>query len=190
MRFVLIAVLVASGGAWAEQEDPDTEVARRHFQAGRVFYDQAEYDRALDEFQAARRVRPHPALDFNIARCLDRLERWQEAIAAYRRYLASQPPDAEEMRTRIGQLEERLKNAPPPQPPKPKERPQVTLLAPPPSLTETPPPKSNKRTVGIVLGVIGGAVVIGAAVAIGLLVKTTTEPAWPDSIGGPHAGTE
>jgi hypothetical protein len=92
------------------------------------------------------------------------------------------------MRTRIGQLEERLKKEPPK--PKPSQE-RVTLFAPPPSLNETPPPpKSNKKTVAIVLGVIGGAVVIGAAVAIGLLVKTTVESPWPDSTGGPRAGTQ
>jgi iron complex outermembrane receptor protein len=187
MRLVLIALLLLCGGARAQNEDPDTEVARRHFQEGRNFYDKADYERALAEFTAARRVRPHPALDFNIARCLDRLERWEEAIAAYRSYVASQPPDAEEMRTRIGQLEERLKKEPP-KPKPPQER--VTLFAPPPSLNESPPPKSNKKTVAIVLGVIGGAVVVGAAVAIGLLVKTTVESPWPDSTGGPRAGTQ
>jgi len=186
MRVVLFLLVVC--GAARAQEDPDTEVARRHFQAGRIFYDKADYQQALDEFQAARRVRPHPALDFNIARCLDRMERWAEAIASYRSYVASQPPDAEEIRARIKDLEERIKNAPPPPKPKPPEQP-VTLLVPPSSLTETPPPKSNKRTVGIVLGVIGGAVVIGAAVAIGLLVKTTVDPAWPDNTGGPHPAT-
>src|SRR5690348_7876731 len=87
-------------------EDPDTEVARKHFNAGRSFYDKGEYERALDEFQAARRVRPHPALDYNIARCLDRLEQYEDAIAAYERYAATNPPDVVEIRNRMSQLKE------------------------------------------------------------------------------------
>jgi hypothetical protein len=187
---VVITLLAVSGVAFAH-EDPDTEVARRHFNAGRAFYDAADYERALDEFQQARRAKPHPALDFNIGRCLDRLERYQQAIAAYESYAASEPPDALEIRARIVILKDRLKNVPPPAPPRPSKE---ILLPTPSSLIETsapaPPPKSNRKTIGIVLGVIGGAVVIGAGVAVGLLVKTTTEPATPDSTGGPHRATE
>ena len=39
----------------------------------------------------SRLARSLPAFDFNIARCLDRLERYEDAVAAYRRYLAASP---------------------------------------------------------------------------------------------------
>src|SRR4051794_15322425 len=103
MRAALAFCLLFSLATARANEDPDTEVARRHFNAGRAFYDQAQYDKALDEFQAARRVRPHPALDYNIARCLDRLERYEDAIFSYESYSATNPPDALEIRTRISQ---------------------------------------------------------------------------------------
>ena len=59
-------------------------------------------------------VRPLPALDFNIARCYDRLERYPEAIEAYGRFLsgATSPQDradAPEAIARIRTLKERLK---------------------------------------------------------------------------------
>jgi tetratricopeptide (TPR) repeat protein len=187
-------VLLGLAAVTRANEDPDTEVARKHFNAGRSFYDKGEYEKALDEFQAARHVRPHPALDYNIARCLDRLERYQEAIAAYETYAATNPPDVVEIRTRVAQLKERLKSEPPTRPRQPPpQRPQrETLLVPSVFSTPTapPPPKSNKKTVAIVLGVIGGALVISAGIAVGLLVKTTTEAATPDSTNGPHPGTQ
>ncbi len=188
----LIVGLVGLPLPASANEDPDTEVARRHFNDGRTYYDASEYQKALDEFEAARRVRPHPALDYNIARCLDRLERYQPAIDAYQRYIASNPPDVAEMRERVNVLKERLATAPPPPPiapVAPVEPPRRELL--PPAIVETPapPPRSNRRTVAIVLGVLGGAIIIGAGVAIGLLVKTTTQAATPDSTGGPHPGT-
>lgn len=186
MRAALLALVIC--GTAIAHEDPDTEVARRHFNAGHAFYASADYEHALEEFQQARRVKPHPALDYNIARCLDRLERWTEAITAYKSYIASNPADVVEMRTRVQQLEERVKSTPPP-PPREPER--VVVLSLPPSLEPPPPPpRSNKRTVAIVVGVLGGAVIIGGAIAIGLLVKTTTEPAWPDNTGGPHPATQ
>jgi Tetratricopeptide repeat len=195
MRAVLPLVLVASLlGLVRANEDPDTEVARRHFNAGRAFYDSEQYEKALSEFEAARRVKAHPALDYNIARCLDRLERYQPAIDAYERYIASNPADVEEMRQRVVLLKQRLAEQPVKPPEKPPETPPVhiereTVLVPV-DLSEPPPPKkSNRRTVGIALGVIGGALVIGAGIAIGLLVKPTTQAATPDSTGGPHRAT-
>jgi tetratricopeptide (TPR) repeat protein len=186
MRAVFVCLLLVS--AARADEDPDTEVARKHFNTGRAYYDNGEYDKALSEFEGARRVRPHPALDYNIGRCLDRLERYQDAINAYDRYAATNPPDAAEIRTRIEQLKERLRLQPP-KPPPPRER-EVVMLLPPSLESAPPPPKKDKRTVAIVLGVLGGAVVVGGAIAIGLLVKTNHEAPWPDSTGGPHPATQ
>ena len=96
--------------ARADQVDPDTEVAKRHFDSASAFYDAHDYVRALREFQEARIAKPLPALDFNIARCLDRLERYEEAIAAYKRFGIATPNASEvgEARERIEVLRARL----------------------------------------------------------------------------------
>src|SRR5689334_11515142 len=87
----------------AESNDPDTEIARRHYAAGKAYYEKKDYQNALLEFEAARIAKALPAFDFNIGRCFDRLEQHAEAIEAYERYVASQPPppDVDEVRTRI-----------------------------------------------------------------------------------------
>jgi tetratricopeptide (TPR) repeat protein len=89
--------------------DPDTEISQRYFNEGRAFYAEHRYADALARFTAARRIRPVPALDYNIARCYDRMDRPIEAIAAYERYLAGEPSaaDAAEIRARVATLRSR-----------------------------------------------------------------------------------
>jgi tetratricopeptide (TPR) repeat protein len=141
--------------AWAQSSlDPDTEIARRHFEAGRLKYEASDYLGALDEFEAAGRVRQFAAFDYNIARCLDRLERPAEAIAAYERYLGQvgDQPDAEEVRERVRVLKQRIAAPAAPRPP-------------PIAAVEKPRP----RRPWIVPSVIAGGAVAAAAVGAGLL---------------------
>src|SRR5690349_4421221 len=90
------------------QEDPDTEIARRHFDKASKFYDAKEYEKALREFEAARKVKPLPAFDFNIGRCNDRLENFAQAIVYYERYARSNPADVAQVRARIELLKQRV----------------------------------------------------------------------------------
>ena len=94
--------------------DPDTEIARRHFERGTELYGVGRYAEAVGEFESARRAKPLPAFDFNIARAHDRMEHAREAIDAYERYLAAVPnaPDAGEVRARIAVLRGRLGTTP------------------------------------------------------------------------------
>src|SRR5947207_7126726 len=109
MRVTLALLVLVSAPARA-LEDPDTEVARRHFERGRAAYDDQDYRRALDEFIAAERAKPAPAFDFNIARCYDRLEDYPKAIDHYQLYVQGKPSasDAAEVRGRIAALERRV----------------------------------------------------------------------------------
>lgn len=132
-RLVLIAALLVAGGAAADEPpvvDPDTEAAHRHFDRAIELYDQQLYRDALGELQAARDLRPLPALEYNIGRCYERLEEWGNAAAAYRRYLAVEKGSTEEVELsqRLSVLDERAKKAEekriadarPPAPPKPR----------------------------------------------------------------------
>lgn len=121
---VLVLVLVGLGAARARSAiagetpsdlDPDTEIARRHFEKGSGFYNVGDYAAAITEFEAARRIKPLPALDYNIARCHDRMEHAREAIKAYERYLAAEPnaSDEAEIRARIIVLRKRLAESAP-----------------------------------------------------------------------------
>src|SRR5678815_4595221 len=110
MLRVLCVFLLLAGSPALALDDPDTEVARRHFEKGRTFYDAKEYRQALDEFLAARRAKAAPGLDYNIARCYDRLEDYGSAVKHYQLYLDAKPnaPDLGEIRDRIAELQKRV----------------------------------------------------------------------------------
>src|SRR5688572_3436150 len=149
---VVLCALAGAASAQVDQVDPDTEAARRHFDKGLALYEQRRYDDALAEFEVARKLKPLPDLDFNVARTHERREAWGEAAIAYERYLAARPdaPDAADLRARIEVLRSRVS------PPKP-----LAALTPAP-----PPPRRNRALRGAAIGVAIGAVVlvvVGAA---------------------------
>src|SRR6185436_7425098 len=86
MREIAVVLILAGAVAHAqEMEDPDTEIAKRHFATGNAYYTAKRYDEALHEFIAAKKVKSAPALEYNIGRCYDRLEQPKDAISAYER---------------------------------------------------------------------------------------------------------
>ena len=155
--------------------DPDTEVARRRFDAGIALYDRGNYEQAISASKEARVAKPLPAFDYNIARCYDRLGRWPEALAAYERYLAEDPaaPDAPAVRTRVDELHKRA-----PKPP-------TTVSPPPTAAVSAPAPAPTakpRRKLGWVWGVVGG--VLGVGVGVGLGVGLGTRPRPPQATDG------
>ncbi len=88
----------------------DNGLARKHYMEGEYLYLDGKFDRALIEFDKALRIKPLPALYYDKARCLDRLERVQEAVDAYETYLATVPSaqDIVEAAKRIAALKQRI----------------------------------------------------------------------------------
>jgi tetratricopeptide (TPR) repeat protein len=150
---VLSLVLWATPGLAQPTLDPDSEVARNHYNNGSSYYDSGDYVAALKEFEAGRALAPKPAFDFNIARCHDRLGHWAEAASEYEHYLAADPdaPDSAELRVRIDLLKRRAAEEPS----------ASTGPSPPPLALVTPPPKRLVRysiafgAVTLALGVAG-----------------------------------
>jgi tetratricopeptide (TPR) repeat protein len=110
VRLVAAVVLLFGFVASAEEvDDPDTEAARRHFQRATELYDAHRYGEAVREFEAAKKLKPLPELDYNIGRAYDRLEDWPRAISAYRQYLqrARNAADIADVRARLAVLRAR-----------------------------------------------------------------------------------
>ena len=69
----------------------DAAQARVHYERGRSFFEVDEYRKAIPEFKAAHVQKPDPAFLYNIAECHRRLGEVADALAFYRRFLATAP---------------------------------------------------------------------------------------------------
>jgi hypothetical protein len=154
----------ASGGATpypaACSSVPQSESERAHtiYQAGKVQYDDKNYDAAIAQFREAykRDCSKHDLLII-ISRAYELKGDRVEALKALEMYLERVPnsPDAPTHRNGIESLKRQIAAAPPP-----------TVTAPPPSATTTAPPPAEVRehTVlpWLVVGLGGAAVITGA----------------------------
>ena len=114
---VLLGALSVSRAAVAQTppEGPptaDRAEARRHFQLGVAAYTRGQWAAALEEFQSAYRLAPHPSVRVNMANCYAHLDRPTEAIFHFEQFLAESPaaPEAQitQIETQIGQLRARV----------------------------------------------------------------------------------
>jgi tetratricopeptide (TPR) repeat protein len=139
---------------------PQSESERAHtiYQAGKVQYDDKNYDAAIAQFREAykRDCSKHDLLII-ISRAYELKGDRVEALKALEMYLERVPnsPDASTHRNGIESLKRQIAAAPPP-----------SATAPPPSATTTAPPPAEVRehTVlpWLVVGVGGAAVITGA----------------------------
>ncbi|TSC25079.1 TonB-dependent siderophore receptor [Corallococcus sp. Z5C101001] len=79
--------------------------ARRHFRNGMNLIDQKQFDEGIAELEEAYNIKPHPSVLYNIARAYQDAGRLDEALDAYKRYLASNPPDAANVQAQVTRLE-------------------------------------------------------------------------------------
>jgi tetratricopeptide (TPR) repeat protein len=92
------------------QETADDAAAREYFERGRSAFDQADYEGALVYFRHAYRLSRRSELQYNIGVAADRLQREEEALEAFERFLAeSESPEREaEVRERIDALRQSI----------------------------------------------------------------------------------
>lgn len=90
----------------------DREAARAEFERGRSAFEAGAYREALDHFQEAYRLAPHPNVRVNIANCYDQLDRPIEALVHFEHFLteADHPPPAQrrEVESAIARLRQRV----------------------------------------------------------------------------------
>ncbi|GAB4215095.1 MAG: hypothetical protein OHK0013_40340 [Sandaracinaceae bacterium] len=107
LAVVLVALVTASASA---QED--REAARAEFDQGRRSFEAGAFREALEHFQEAYRLAPHPNVRVNIANCYDQLDRPVEALFHFEHFLseADRPPPAQrrEVESAIARLRERV----------------------------------------------------------------------------------
>jgi outer membrane receptor protein involved in Fe transport len=132
-RAGVLALWLFAGNAMADERLE----ARRHFRNGMSLIAQGQFDRGIAELQEAYQIKPHPNVLFNIARAYMDAGRNAEALEAYRRYLASNPPDSDGVRATIARLEALQSR---PEAPKPAD---ALPMPPAPGLKGTPAPDAQ-----------------------------------------------
>jgi len=153
-------IFFVAGVAFAQAKlDPDAEAAHRHFDLGTEAYDRGDYATALREFERAKLAKPSPALDYNIARCYDRLERYADAIVAYQRFVDGATEDTSDAVARIATLRARVGHSKPAQP------------APPRSLSEPARAPESRRLQLVGPSLLGATAVAMAGAGLGLYLS-------------------
>ena len=174
----LVAAVVLVLASQARGDDAaDLQAAKQHYQKGVALFDLGHYDEAIKEYELAYEAKSDPSFLFNIAQAHRKAHHVEQALQAYRAYLARATDTKmhDYVEARIAELEREPKSAPTPTAPvenKPSPSPaQVTPS--PPVETATPAPTIVKPTVqtkrpvrarlvaGVVLGVVGLGLAVG-----------------------------
>ena len=111
MVALALTVSMLLTAAPAAPPDPDVAKARAAFQLAQQLYKQARYLDAIDKFEEAYRLKPHPSIFFNIGRCYEQLGEITRALRSYRDYLKALPDakDKDTVAEAIRNLERRMK---------------------------------------------------------------------------------
>ena len=99
-----LAAVLHGGAALA---DARTE-ARRHFKNGMQLVAQKRVAEGIRELEKAYEIAPHPNVAFNIAQAQAEGGSLDLAVKAYKTYLASDPPDRDEVQKIVSQLQEKI----------------------------------------------------------------------------------
>jgi hypothetical protein len=112
MTRVAAALLIASLAAQPARADEVAE-AKARFRSGVELYRAKRWREAMAEFEAAYRLKPHGAIQFNVAQCRERLQDWPGALRSYEDYLREVPDatDRPAVRASTKRIEERLARA-------------------------------------------------------------------------------
>jgi tetratricopeptide (TPR) repeat protein len=116
--WLVVGVLLAGGTAGAAHSNV-TAAALAHFDKGRKAEERGRYDEAIVEFSAGYKLKGDPIFLFHIAEAHRLARNPEEALQAYRRYLALMPEEGHrtEVEARLAEMERLLAETRAPQPP-------------------------------------------------------------------------
>ncbi|HET6584083.1 MAG TPA: tetratricopeptide repeat protein [Nannocystaceae bacterium] len=77
------------------RDEPNLERAMEAFQRGSQNYNEAQYQQALRDFLEAASLYASPDFQYNIGLCYEKLDKPEEAIAAFETYLKTKPEAAD-----------------------------------------------------------------------------------------------
>lgn len=131
-----VALMASLVGAGPPGGDPVLAEAKGHVEAAKKAFVARKFNVALQEFQAAQRLKPAPGLWFNIGKCYEKLNEPPSALRAFRTYLNEAPTtsDRKEVEKAIGRMELKLRA---------KGVQQLMVVAQPPGATASIPGKGS-----------------------------------------------
>jgi hypothetical protein len=94
VKTLLLVIALAAPAVAAEPLDD----AKQAFAAGKIAFEQNDFENALKQFLRANELVPAPSLQFNIGSCYERLGRYHDAVVAFEKFLetAGEPQSDEE----------------------------------------------------------------------------------------------
>jgi len=143
--------------------------AKAAYKRGADLYRAGRYSAAIAEFQAADKLKPSPALHYNMGQAWEKLGDIPAALAAYARYLQLDPkaPNREAVERTMSSLEAKVPaptstslSANPPAPPLEATRPDPA-----------PQPVERKNWLGPIIASGLGVVAAGAGVVLGVQAR-------------------
>ncbi|MEM9072810.1 MAG: hypothetical protein AAGE52_30165 [Myxococcota bacterium] len=169
----VLVLLLAWGGISGlataqESSSPDATAnsadqgARVIYQEGRTAFDEGRYEHALNLFRSAYDLSPRPELLYNIGTTADRLHLNEEALEAFESYVQALPfaENREAVEVRIGILRSEIARQ--------REMEQALQDA-------QGPQRRSKWWIGVL---VGGLVVVGAAITAGVLLSRDDDPQY------------
>lgn len=150
----------------AEPTEDELDRARRLHQVGTQWYEEGQYERAVDAFQQAYALTGAPAFLYNIANAQERGGLLRDAIETLERYRLDAPPEElPAVQRRILSIERRIVSAQPtPLPDLDAARPPPAPEAPP-VVTQAPERVRRRPRWGLVAAGTSTAVVLGGVAA-------------------------
>jgi tetratricopeptide (TPR) repeat protein len=110
VRSALTALVLGSTVAAAAD---DTAAAKALVKEARLAFDTGDFQTALQKYEAAFKLKPVPALQFNLGQCHRQLGHTERALYFFRRFLDSSPPEeqAAQVRPLVDELQAKLTKA-------------------------------------------------------------------------------
>ncbi|MDH5490397.1 MAG: TonB-dependent receptor, partial [Myxococcales bacterium] len=109
VRLALILALIGLSLALAPSASADVRTeARRAFRRGMQLIGEGHVDQGIASLEEAYDILPHPNVLYNIGRAYADAGRYEEALEYYEEYLASDPPDRDEVQGYLLALRDRL----------------------------------------------------------------------------------
>lgn len=183
LRILLtLAVLMVAGGASAK---PSKEFDR-HVAEAQQSYTEKNYDKAIEEFDAAYQIDPEPVLLISIGRCHYLADRPRDALGYYNRALQSKlsRSEREEVTSSVAKATIKLQEQDRKAAEQQRAADQAKLLA---ALTTSEPPKAPEKKPfykrGWFWGTLGG--IVGAGVIVGLTVGLVARNNSASQMNGP-----